>query len=327
MQSEIAPWTDLGDGITQIRLPMLGNPLRYINGYLIEDDGGATLVDCGWRAGDVLGALEAALEAHGRGIDGIARLLITHHHYDHYGLAATLRRRGVPELYMHELDWARAQRFDEYRSEFESLADAWLARNGYTGLPDDEHISDRAELAEPTHVAGDGTIIGRLTAMWTPGHAPGHLCFVDAQSGRILTGDHVLDPITPHVGVWFDGAGDPLGDYLASLEKVARHGATGALPAHGEPFPDLAARARAIAAHTHEREALMRDRLGERELTAGELAAAIPWTRRERTFASLSPFHQQFAVSETIAHLEHLRVRGVVKRNDSAERNRYAQIA
>jgi glyoxylase-like metal-dependent hydrolase (beta-lactamase superfamily II) len=322
---EIAPWTDLGEGITQIRLPMAGNPLRYINGYLLEDDAGATLVDCGWRAPDVLAALEAALAARGLGVEGIARLVITHHHYDHYGLAATLRRRGVPELHMHRLDWERAQRFDEYHTEFEALADAWLARNGYTGLPDDEHISDRAELAEPTHFADDGTVIGRLVALWTPGHAPGHLCYADTRSGRMLTGDHVLDPITPHVGVWFDGASDPLGDYLASLERVARHGATGALPAHGEPFPDLPGRARAIAAHTHDREALILARLGDREMTAGALAAEIPWTRRERTFASLSPFHQQFAVGETIAHLEHLRARGVVKRNDSVDRNRYAR--
>ena len=315
-ESEIAPWSEIGDGITQIRLPMRGNPLRYINAYLLEDDGGHTLVDCGWRAPEVEDALREALAARGLRISDLRRLLITHHHFDHYGLAATVRRAGVAELHMHRLDWERAKLFAGSRAEREALSNAWLARNGYV-VPDgdgDEFIASRAELAEPTHLVADGQRIGRLTARWTPGHAPGHLCFVDARGGRVLTGDHVLDPITPHVGIWLEASGDPLGDYLASLAAIAAYGPAGALPAHGEPFADVGARAGAIVAHTHHREAVMLAALGDRAASAGDIARAVPWTRRERSFASLSAFHQEFAVSETLAHLEHLRARGTVRR-------------
>ncbi len=323
-ESEIQPASDLGDGITQIRLPMAGNPLRYINGYLLEDDGGYALIDCGWRAPDVAAALRAALAERGLRVADLRRVLITHHHFDHYGLAATLVREGAGGVVMHRLDWERALLFHEQRVELDARGDAWLAQNGYVVPPDaDDFDVSRTELAEPTQFAADGDRIGRLTAVWTPGHAPGHLCFADARSGRIFTGDHVLDPITPHVGIWFDGQGDPLGDDLASLEKIAAYGAAGALPAHGEPFADVGARARAIAGHTRGREALMLATLAAGPRSAAGVAAAVPWTRRERTFASLSPWHQQFAVTETIAHLEHLRVRGVVARETADGRFRY----
>ena len=325
-ESAMMPPTDLGDGITQIRLPMAGNPLRYINGYLIDDDDGYALVDCGWRADDVARALRAALAERGLRVEDLRRIFITHHHFDHYGLAATLRREGAAGLIMHALDWERAQSFAARRAELEARADAWLARNGYAAPAEAEDIDlSRSELAEPTHLAADGERIGRLTAVWTPGHAPGHLCFADGRSGRILTGDHVLDPITPHVGSWFEDAGDPLGDYLASLEKIAAYGTAGALPAHGEPFDDVAARARAIIEHTRVREALMLGALAGGARSAGEVALAVPWTRRERAFETLSGFHQQFAVTETIAHLEHLRVGGAVVRA-TAEPIRYRRV-
>ena len=325
-ESDIAPTSDIGHGITQIRLPMLGNPLRYINGYLIDDDDGPTLIDCGWKADDVRDALHAALAERGMTVADLRRVAITHHHYDHYGLAGTLLREGAAELHMHPLDWERAQFFAAHRDEIDARGDAWLARNGYVGAPDDDHrMAERSELAEPTQLVDDGARIGRLVALWTPGHSPGHLCFADTRSGRMFTGDHVLDPITPHVGIWFGGRTDPLGDYLASLEKVATYGATGALPAHGEPFADVAARARAIDAHTHQREALMLASFGTHARAAGDVAREIPWTRRDRAFAGLSPFHQQFAVTETIAHLEHLRVRGVLERDEAHDHIRYVR--
>jgi glyoxylase-like metal-dependent hydrolase (beta-lactamase superfamily II) len=317
-ESQIELASDIGDGITQIRLPMRGNPLRYINGYLLADDEGWMLVDCGWRAPDVEAALRDALAARGLAFADLRRVLITHHHFDHYGLAGTLRRAGVAELHLHRLDWERAQYFAVDRAEREARSTAWLAQNGYVAPADDagdDFVANRAELTAPTHLLDDGVRVGRLTAIWTPGHAPGHVCFVDARSGRVLTGDHVLDPITPHVGIWFDRSADPLGAYLDSLEKIAAYGAAGALPAHGEPFADVGRRARAIIAHTHERDTVMLAALAGGPRSAGDVARAVPWTRRERAFATLSGFHAEFAVTETIAHLAHLAARGFLVRH------------
>ncbi len=326
-EATIPDANDLGDGIAQIRLPMTGNPLRYINGYVLDDAGGLTLVDCGWKADDVLAALIAGLHVLGHELSDVRRVLITHHHFDHYGLAATLRRAGVPQLLMHKLDWERAQSFASSRIESDRAADAWLARNGYAPDElDDEGFAGRWEVIEPTRLIADGERIGRLEAVWTPGHSPGHLCFVDTRSDRMLTGDHVLDPITPHVGMWRGSEGDPLGDYLVSLNKVRERGAGGALPAHGEPFPDLARRVDELIAHTGVRDGQILAALDTGAATAGEIAVRLPWTRRNRAFADLGEWHQQFAVAETIAHLQHLLVCGRVAREPGSDPIRYSAL-
>jgi len=318
VQHDIALTSDLGAGITQIRLPMAGNPLRYINGYLLEDDGGFTLVDCGWKADDVLAALHAALAEMGLRLTEVRRLLITHVHFDHYGLAGTLRRAGVAELIMHENDWAFARDYLGNPTALDAVADAWIARNGlhFDAVLDDEIQHNRTEVAEPTSLASDDQRIGRLHAIWTPGHTDGHLCFLDTQSGKMLTGDHVLDPITPHVGIWHEHRGNPLGDYIASLKKVKAIGASGVLPAHGEPFEDLESRVDQLLAHEETREWQILDRLtAAGKASAADLARALPWTRKNRAFADLSDAHQQFAVAETIAHLEHLRLHRRITRD------------
>ena len=319
--------TDLGDGVAQIRLPMTGNPLRYINGYLIDDADGMTLVDCGWKAGDVMDALFAGLDALGHKLADVRRVLITHHHFDHYGLAASLLRAGVPELLMDRRDYERARLFALSHEERDRAANAWLARNGFTPEDLDEGFAGRWEVVEPTQFIADGERVGRLEAIATPGHSPGHLCLADTRSGKLLTGDHVLDPITPHVGLWRPDDGDPLGDYLASLEKVRGRGNHGALPAHGEPFPDLDRRVDELIAHTATRDGQVLAALAAGTADAGEIAARLPWTRRNRAFADLGQFHQQFAVAETIAHLQHLHARGLVARESDAARIRYASVA
>jgi glyoxylase-like metal-dependent hydrolase (beta-lactamase superfamily II) len=318
--------TDLGAGIAQIRLPMVGNPLRYINGYLLEDAGGLTLVDCGWRAADVLATLNAGLRELGYTIADVRRVLITHHHFDHYGLAGTLRRAGVPQLLMHARDWERVESFRRHLGDSDREADLWLERNGFVPGPlGDDGFAQRFEIAEPTRLIEDGERIGRLEAVWTPGHSPGHLCFADVRSGRMLTGDHVLDPITPHLGMWRETDRDPVGSYLRSLAKVRAYGAVGALPAHGEPFADLARRVEELIDHTAGRDAqVLAVVRAAGPVSAGDVARRLPWTRRNRSFADLGEFHQQFAVSETIAHLHHLRAGDRVVREDGPDPIRYA---
>jgi len=302
--------TDLGEGIQQIRLPMAGNPMRYINGYLIAEDDGATLVDCGWRADDVLAALHAGLAECGTRLDDVVRLVITHAHFDHYGLAGTLRRAGLRELIMHPAEWEFAKAHYTDIAAFDRIADAWIERNGFAAdfedVPEADVFHHRVELTEPTSLVEDGEHLGRLRAIWTPGHTAGHLCFIDERSGRMLTGDHVLDPVTPHVGSWSPEGTDRIGDYIASLERVKAIGATGVLPAHGEPWAELTPRVDALIAHEYEREARIIALLERGPQSAGDIARALTWTRKERPFDTLAVAHQQFAVAETLAHLEHL---------------------
>jgi glyoxylase-like metal-dependent hydrolase (beta-lactamase superfamily II) len=308
--------TTIGEGIVQIRLPMAGNPMRYVNGYVVEDEGGPTLIDCGWKGDDVLSALEEGLARCGYAVRDLRRLLVTHFHMDHYGLAGTLLAAGVPELGMHPRDW-QIVKIRAAEGDDDAIVDSWLARNGLPLEPaDDDPDYERYDVAKPTRLIEDGERIGRLRALWTPGHSPGHLCFVDTVSGRTFTGDHVLDPGTPHVGLWLDRGRDPMGEYVASLRAVGAVETSGVLPAHGEAFPDLARRVEELLEHEAARERDVLHALNAGPSSATTVAGALRWRRRGDRFDQLPNGYQQFAVAETLAHLEHLRARGLVTRDE-----------
>jgi glyoxylase-like metal-dependent hydrolase (beta-lactamase superfamily II) len=130
----------------------------------------------------------------------------------------------------------------------------------------------------------------------TPGHTVDHLCVWDPETGTLLTGDHVLPSITPHVsGV---RKADSLKSYLATLDLVARlEGVKVGLPAHGHPFEDVRGRVAAIKEHHAERMELLR--------TAG--LALGPATVVDLSHEVFPKRHWgTMAESETFAHLEHL---------------------
>jgi glyoxylase-like metal-dependent hydrolase (beta-lactamase superfamily II) len=142
-------------------------------------------------------------------------------------------------------------------------------------------------------------------AVHTPGHTPDHLCLYDPEGGVLLSGDHVLPTITPHIsGV--DAGPDPLSAFVDSLEKVTKlEGVKHVLPAHGCPFTDLNGRVDDI--HRHHGERL--ERLKGFMADAGE-ASVIELTHKLFRPQVWGPM----AESEAYAHLEHLRLAGEVDR-------------
>lgn len=157
----------------------------------------------------------------------------------------------------------------------------------------------------PTHrVRNDDvvTLAGReWRAVYTPGHTPDHLCLFDPDSGALLSGDHVLPTITPHISGMAEGF-DTLDAYLATLDHVAKLPDVGVgLPAHGHPFDDVPGRVADITAHHVERM--------EKLAAAGE--ALGPATVRSLSRELFPERHWGvMAESETFAHLEHLVHRG-----------------
>ena len=105
---------------------------------------------------------------------------------------------------------------------------------------------------EPVQLAGR-----EWTALHTPGHTLDHLCLYDPEHGILLSGDHVLPSITPHVSGVGNGA-DALKSYIATLDLVADlPGVQLGLPAHGHPFDDVPGRVEAIKRHHEERMELL----------------------------------------------------------------------
>jgi glyoxylase-like metal-dependent hydrolase (beta-lactamase superfamily II) len=162
----------------------------------------------------------------------------------------------------------------------------------------------------PTRRVRDGETLKLAGREWvavhTPGHTMDHLCLHDPESGLLLSGDHVLPTITPHISGVNTGR-DPLAKFVASLHRVAALGpeVRTVLPAHGHPFTDLAGRAAAIEAHHHER---------LEKLRAASLALG-PATVETLSHELFRPARWgPMAESETYAHLEHLRLSGQAER-------------
>ena len=159
-------------------------------------------------------------------------------------------------------------------------------------------------VPRPTHRLADAdhiTLAGReWVALFTPGHTNDHLCLFDPEEGVLLAGDHVLPTITPHISGMI--AGDPLARYVESLDRIASFdGVRNVLPAHGNPFANLAGRVNEIKEHHEGR----LERLREISEEAG-WASVKDLSHRlfsEKAWGSM-------AESETYAHLEHLRMKG-----------------
>jgi glyoxylase-like metal-dependent hydrolase (beta-lactamase superfamily II) len=140
--------------------------------------------------------------------------------------------------------------------------------------------------------------------VWTPGHTPGHLCFHLPAERLLLSGDHVLPSITPHISISrSDRGGDPLGDFLDSLAKVAGLDATEVLPAHRHRFTDLAARSEAIRRHHLDHLADIEAILTDGPAPLWQIAARLTWNRPWDQFPLVL---RRSAVNETAAHLRYL---------------------
>jgi glyoxylase-like metal-dependent hydrolase (beta-lactamase superfamily II) len=163
----------------------------------------------------------------------------------------------------------------------------------------------------PTHRLADGDSIGLAGRDWfgvhTPGHTEDHLCLHDPTHGVLLTGDHVLPSITPHIsGMGSTDVHDPLDAFLEALDRVASLDVGIALPAHGHPFDDVAGRAAAIAEH-HEQRLHRLFAIAESLDGAGTVADFSEQLFPPRHWGLM-------AESETYAHLEHLRHTGRARR-------------
>lgn len=306
-------------GVFRLVLPLPFPGLESVNCYLLADDDGPTLVDCGlsdpaledggWP--HLVGSL-AALEV---SPSDIKRLVITHVHIDHYGLAARVREESGCEVVFHSGS----------DDDLEVLRDpgAVTARLRATlvdhGVPEEEldELTSYEDWRGYVHdvidpdvwlEGGETLEIGarRWLVVHTPGHARGHICLYDEVNGLMITGDHLLPSITPHID-FRRGEGDPLGDFLGSLQRVEGLAPKIVLPGHGHPFEDGAERARVTARH-HDR------RLGAILQVIRRQACTASAITEEIFSGQLFNFQKRLALGEALAHLHYLRARGEIER-------------
>ena len=317
---------ELLPGVWRLPLPLRDSPLGHVNTYLVRSDNGYLLVDCGWDTVDTLQALEGHLRALDIRLPDVRHLVITHIHPDHYGLAGRLREITNANLSFHRLE--RLYIESRYANADELLGEMreWLRLNG-TPPAELDHLNrasvgilDRVQIAFPDRTLDGGEEItcGKFAfrVIWTPGHSAGHICLHDARQKVLLSGDHVLPHITPSVGLHVRTTGNPLADYMDSLQLIGSLEAELVLPGHGEPFQGLPERTEALLAHHRRRLEEVIELLAAapgRALTGYAIAAKMNWSRR-RTWDELSGFERRLAVTEALAHVELLHERGQVRK-------------
>ena len=319
--------TEVAPGLHRLTLPLGIHGVSSVSAYLLAGTGGDTLVDCGVAAAPVDGgdagadgtaALEAALAACGSGFERIERLIVTHAHIDHFGLAGEVVRRSGGELWMHrrtDLDLAKDADPDEAVDRRElMLADHGLfgpeLTETSTGLCDWLPVMPSVGRPSTLLDGGERFVVGDRTweVLHTPGHSPGHVCLWSAADGLLCSGDHLLKVVSPPVTFERGFERDPMGSYLDSLERVRLLEPALTLPGHGAPFADGARRAASISRNKLRRLAQIRERVEARERTVTELT--------EELFPGVTTGVQRhFVMAETLAYLAHHEVRGVLRRD------------
>lgn len=318
----------ISSDIYQIAIPVPFRRLGVVNCYLLRDETGWVIVDTGVNIPNAQVSWRSALQRLDISPADISQIILTHIHPDHFGMAGWLqdqaRQAGAASLppvrmSLQSIDigrsvWAEGHFNYEQTHQFWSLA----------GLPETAQqrwvkgieFLRQAMLPYPAPVEAIAlhsqlTIGARQFRVWdTPGHSDGHIALYDPADQLMIIGDQVLAHITPNIGLWPGTETDPLGRYLQSLAELAQVDVRLALPGHGPLITNWQTRIEEIR-HHHD------DRLAEMAAAARHGATAFEVTQRAFDFHSLSPEETEFAVTETLAHLEYLVQAGQLNRYEN----------
>ena len=276
----------LANGVQRLTLPLPTGP-KHVHCYLVD----GTLFDTGLGLG----------EAPWASVD-VERIAITHFHPDHVGGAAAAAQATGARVYQGGLDYAQCERVWGSDDWPERIA-AWFRCHGVPAPIVDDLIVQGHAFAAFVRYAIDPDLVyeGSEVAGWRvielPGHADGHLGFL--REDVLIGGDHLLNRISPAIGLYPESRPDPLGDYLASLERTIELAPRIVYPGHGEPIVDAPGRARELIEHHRQRLEKTEAALSGRERSAYDVSLAL-------FGQELSPTQRRFAVAETLSHLERL---------------------
>lgn len=314
-------------GIYQLKLPLPARDilLGYVNVYLIAGDDGYLLVDAGWSTEEALASLKKQIAEISIGLKDIARVVITHVHPDHYGLAGKLKQLDHVQLYMHDLE---KDAINSRYQDPDTLIEQMGQRLHINGVPTNElHILQTASVGMLKYVVptmpditlyGDETISTGLFSfkvLWMPGHSAGHICLYEPDKKVLICGDHILPTITPNIGLHPLSGENPLGDYFNSLNAAKKLDANLVLPGHESPFTGLQLRVDELIKHHRQRDSKILDTVKAKEKNAYQISNEITWISDINgiSWQSLTPLHKRLAILETLAHLESMRFDGEVE--------------
>lgn len=310
---EVAP------GVFWVQMP-LPMSLKWINLWLLADGEGWTIVDTGLALEDSRQHWRAIFEG-ALGGKPVTRVICTHMHPDHVGLAGWICRKFGASLWMSRLEYVVCRmlvadtgreapeegvRFYRGAGWSDDLIAQYKARFGGFGMA-------VSRLPDAYRRISDGDVIdigGRPWRVVTGnGHSPDHVCLWQEELKLFISGDQVLPRISSNVSVFpTEPEADPLQDWLTSCAKLqtAIPGDVLVLPSHNEPFTGLHERLRALTGG-HERSLKrLHTRLQEGPKRAVDLFGAM-FARK------IGPEVYGMATGEAIAHMNCLIGRGLAR--------------
>lgn len=300
---EVAP------GVEWVRLPVPGS-LKHINVWLVEEDGGVAVIDTGLPLDTCKDAWRSVLA--GR---TVTRVIVTHMHPDHLGLAGWLTAKFDVRLWMTRGEYLTARLLvaDARDKPPEPVVAMWRGA-GWSEAQIEAGVNKGwGNFARGVHRLPDGYVrvqagdrVGRWRAVIGSGHCPEHLCLVDDDAKVMIAGDQVLPRISSNVSLtMIEPEGDPLGEWLESLARFRTELSDDllVLPAHGAPFRGLHARLDALVDGHEKQLARLEDRLREAPRRAIDCFGVM--------FARpIDDGLLGMATGETLAHLRWLERRG-----------------
>jgi glyoxylase-like metal-dependent hydrolase (beta-lactamase superfamily II) len=308
----------VADGIYQVELP-LPFALRIVNCYLLRDGAGWAIVDCGLNYPAGQAAWRTAFDALGIDASAITRIILTHAHPDHYGMAGWLAAQSGAPVLLSPIEQAFAERVWGNGDPTYQRVRAFFAAHG---MPSDmaqavyEQMIVLRPMTQPmptttTLEPGATLRVGQreFQTIATPGHSDGHLVFYCAAERLLLCGDAVLTKITPNISLLPYGRLDPLADFLQTLEQLHEIEVDLALPGHGPLISTFHQRLDELRAHHDQRLQLVEQCAGH-GTTAFEVCRAIFPTEQ------LTAHQIRFAMAEALAHLEYLVGAGRLERTE-----------
>jgi glyoxylase-like metal-dependent hydrolase (beta-lactamase superfamily II) len=311
-------------GVLWLRLA-LPFRLNHVNIYLLADGAAWTAVDAGFGNEETITAWTALLDGPLKGVN-ITRLIVTHSHPDHVGLAGWIVERFGCPLEMSQVEYLQSVYHQSRGTEERRNAQAlFFRRHGM-----DENLTDkllgrgqdylkRVSILPPSYRRishGDEITIGarRFKVITGGGHALDQVMLYCAADKLFLSADQVLSKISPNVSVWaVEPEQNSLGEYLASLASLTTTLPYDVLvlPGHGVPFYGLKTRIKQLADHHEERCRLISEACQDSAKTSADLVPVVFHKH------ALDPHQMGFAAGELIAHVNYMLVEGRLTSEDT----------
>ena len=302
-----------------------------VNVYLIREDP-ITLIDTGPKTPEAVEALRSGLRQAGLSTKDLRRIVLTHAHEDHCGLARSLRDEATDaEVFVHNWETGhRASRLEHDESlqllqragvpeeEIQSMRRLYDDVRQYADSLEDNHCR---ELIDGDELEFDA---GALRVVHTPGHTPGSCSFLREADRTVIAGDCVLKRITPNPVISPDPI-DPsrrfrsLAEYLVSLARVRSFAPTLVFGGHGEPIHDFE--------ELFNRYLKMIRRRQTNALSVLPANGATAWEVSRAMFPDTDDVHKFLAVSEAVAHLDYAESEGKIAVEMSDGREMYRKLS